>query len=279
MIKKICRKPLTSPDIDSEHHFPVNRSILLLLLTLASAGLFITEKLNQSLFLTLNTFLSQLPDIFWVNMTNLGSTLAGAALLCLLLPKRPQLALHLLISGVLCTLVIYGLKHALDVVRPHLILDRSLFHFIETSITSPARPSGHTATGFFIAGTVWYLLQSRALRLGSLLLAILIGLSRIAIGVHWPLDLIWGALIGLGMGHFGAFLITRLTSRRNRHEAETQGAGYWILSLGLICFISAYFIVKPLPYAGENFPSLTFIYLILTMSFLGCIRTLRGRKK
>lgn len=257
----------------------------MLLLTLAFAGLFVGEERNQSLFFTLNAFLSQLPDFFWINITNLGSTLAGAALLCLLLPKRPKLALHLLISGLLCTLIIYGLKHSLDVLRPHLILDRASFHFIETNITSPARPSGHTATGFFITGTAWIVLRTKTLRLGILLLAILIGLSRVAIGVHWPLDLIWGALIGLGMGYFGVFLmtrpflITRLSSYRNSREAEAQEIGFRILSLCLICFISVYFIVKPLPYSGQNMPSLIAIYLALTISFLDCIKALKERKK
>lgn len=279
MIKKaLYRNRQKSPELNSANTGNANRSIFLLLLALALTGLLISEELNQSLFLALNTLLSQLPGTLWINITNLGSTLAGAALVCLLLPRRPYLVLHIVISGLLCTLVIYGFKHSLDVIRPHLVLDRTLFHFIETNITSPARPSGHTATGFFIAGSAWGFLNSAIARISILLLALLIGLSRVAIGVHWPLDLIWGAFIGLAMGYGGAMAIYFLSGKGKVVTGkDTLGMKAYInLSLGVICFIAAYFIFKPLPYDGENIPSYLTIYAALGISVLGCLKALRG---
>ncbi len=59
-------------------------------------------------------------------------------------------------------------------------------------------PSGHTA--FFFALSIILFLHNK--KLGSIFLAasLLIGLSRVAAGVHWPLDIITGILIGLLSG-------------------------------------------------------------------------------
>ncbi|MGD9677256.1 MAG: phosphatase PAP2 family protein [Vulcanibacillus sp.] len=55
-------------------------------------------------------------------------------------------------------------------------------------------PSGHTTSGFAIATT--FALHSNVLALIFLPIAILIGLSRIYLGLHYPTDCIFGALLG-----------------------------------------------------------------------------------
>ncbi len=57
-------------------------------------------------------------------------------------------------------------------------------------------PSGHALT-FFLLSTIVYLVVSR--RVGSWLyvFAFLIGLGRVYVGVHYPLDVLAGALIGI----------------------------------------------------------------------------------
>jgi undecaprenyl-diphosphatase len=66
-------------------------------------------------------------------------------------------------------------------------------------------PSGHTMTAF----AVWASLASAipTLSLPYLLLAILIGLSRIFLGLHYPTDVLVGALLGSAIG-FSASLLT-----------------------------------------------------------------------
>lgn len=253
-----------------------SRSLLALLLVLAVSGWLLDESQNQALFLFLNKLFSLIQDVIWINLTNLGSTMAGAALLCLLLIKRPQLVFHIVITGLLCTLAIYGLKHSLDIIRPHLALNRDLFHFIETDITSPARPSGHSATAFFIAGTLYASHKMTALRVAVLLLASLIALSRIAIGVHWPLDLIWGAFVGLAMGYTGAYLTLTISPRacakkRDDQDASDDHRGLYIrvAGLSLCALITGVLIAKPLPYPEDNLISLILIYGSLTVSSLG----------
>jgi undecaprenyl-diphosphatase len=56
-------------------------------------------------------------------------------------------------------------------------------------------PSGHTATSF-AAATILSAFVPRAAP-AFYLLALAIGWSRLYVGVHWPLDVVGGALIGL----------------------------------------------------------------------------------
>ncbi|MDE2019005.1 MAG: phosphatase PAP2 family protein [Patescibacteria group bacterium] len=66
-------------------------------------------------------------------------------------------------------------------------------------------PSGHMAFFFALAMAVWY--ANRKWGIWYFILAALIGVARIFVGVHWPLDIIGGALIGLLCGWFIHWLL------------------------------------------------------------------------
>ncbi len=63
---------------------------------------------------------------------------------------------------------------------------------------SPSFPSGHTSTAF--AGAIVVAMLYPRLRWPILGLAGLVGLSRIYLGVHFTLDVVAGALLGLAVG-------------------------------------------------------------------------------
>jgi len=63
---------------------------------------------------------------------------------------------------------------------------------------SPSFPSGHTASGFAFMNAVAHTLPAAAGPLG--LLASTIGYSRIHTGVHYPGDVVIGAVIGTAVG-------------------------------------------------------------------------------
>lgn len=107
-----------------------------------------------------------------------------------------------LISGLVAR---YGVAEAIRVFyhrpRPFIALD--LPHLLTEM--SYSFPSGHSIFFFALAAGVFA--QNR--RVGSWLFvaALLIGLGRIAAGVHYPSDIVGGALLGILVGFLGARLL------------------------------------------------------------------------
>ena len=62
---------------------------------------------------------------------------------------------------------------------------------------NPSFPSGHAATSFACAATLAWLTPLSPVALYAL--AALIAFSRVYVGVHYPLDVIGGAVLGLGV--------------------------------------------------------------------------------
>jgi undecaprenyl-diphosphatase len=77
-------------------------------------------------------------------------------------------------------------------------------HLLSAPSVDPSFPSDHAAAAFAIAFAV--LACSRRGGIAFLVAATLIGLSRIALGMHYPSDVLAGALVGW----LAAMLVTRL---------------------------------------------------------------------
>lgn len=103
--------------------------------------------------------------------------------------------------------------------RPFLVLQ--IQPLVNHDITA-SFPSGHATAYFALALAIFYFLQrvpaegeafpgqqdkfNQKLGWWCLGMALLIGFGRIFVGLHWPLDILVGAVIGLG----SAFLIKKL---------------------------------------------------------------------
>ncbi len=62
-------------------------------------------------------------------------------------------------------------------------------------------PSGHTTFVFALAMGVY--LYNRNLGRWYFALAVLASVARVFVGVHWPFDILAGAILGVGVAHFG----------------------------------------------------------------------------
>lgn len=167
---------------------------------------------NQRLFLLFNHAGHALGENVWVNLTLLGD---GAVALALVLPcikRSPQCFWAALVAAVIATLWVQGMKQVVNVPRPPAVFAAGQFFLSGPAYRAVSFPSGHAAAVFAITG-IWVMGLSRRylLRAGLLVLAVLVSLSRVMVGVHWPLDLLggmlggWlGAWIGLGLhGRWG----------------------------------------------------------------------------
>jgi len=84
---------------------------------------------------------------------------------------------------------------------------------------SGAFPSGHTTTAFACATVLAW--ASPRLAVPAFVLAAAIGFSRIYVGVHWPLDVLGGAVLGTLIG-LGATALLRLAADRRRSPQATR---------------------------------------------------------
>jgi undecaprenyl-diphosphatase len=103
-----------------------------------------------------------------------------------------RMALLALALGLLCTNVV--LKHLVGRPRPWLHVMGLIPLINETDPYS--FPSGHTCAAF-AAGMIWAkALPQTWMRVLAVVLAVLMGLSRLYVGVHYPSDVLAGAIIG-----------------------------------------------------------------------------------
>lgn len=117
--------------------------------------------------------------------------------------------LHEIISLIITMLLVLGvtkiIKELVAYPRPFLGLDIDplLIHGGLDSF-----PSGHAAIFFAIAGVMGF--YEKKTRWFFLISAIIIGIARIMVGVHYPLDILVGAGIGFGV----AWLVHRYIKNR-----------------------------------------------------------------
>lgn len=81
---------------------------------------------------------------------------------------------------------------------------------IAMSADAPSFPSGHMAGMFFLAAYTWQ--HNRRTGAWLYALALITGVARAYVGVHWASDLIAGAFIGVFTGYFADRLAPRLSA-------------------------------------------------------------------
>ncbi|VAX01146.1 hypothetical protein MNBD_GAMMA22-2563 [hydrothermal vent metagenome] len=151
---------------------------------------------NESLFLFLNSAFYSRYESFWLNITLFGDAAIAAILLLPLLNRRPDIVWAAIIAGIITAVLVNSGKNYFALPRPPLVLDASSFHQIGNLFTTKSFPSGHTAAAFSVAAVVILSIQQTRIKIIVLFAALLVGISRIAIGAHWPMDVLAGAFIG-----------------------------------------------------------------------------------
>ena len=129
-----------------------------------------------------------------------------------------------LLSGLLAVGLAAGLtsvfKDLFERVRP--ALANPQIEALVATPGSPSFPSGHAATAFAAAIAVGAFYPR--LRWPLLGMATLVGLSRIYLGVHYSLDVLAGAALGVVLGLAVAWTIRRVLAWLGRFGTSPQAA-------------------------------------------------------
>ena len=220
---------------------------------------------QSEIFLAFNAATSDNPQL-WAGLTFLGDT---AVMLCVMAPLlliHPNMWMGVLAAIPAGGMTSLALKWLFDAPRPADVLALTDFHVVGSVLRGHSFPSGHTITAFAAASVVcacvW--LEHRknsanpshsaeaveasdanltAWRWFTMALvcalAALVGVSRMAVGAHWPFDVLAGACVGWLAGLNGAYIAHRWQSNWNTDTAR------WLLHF-LCCALTLDLIDKSL---------------------------------
>lgn len=151
---------------------------------------------------------------FYTTLGNAGLLflVAAAVLLCFKRTRRAGVAALLAMAvGFICTNLV--LKHLLSRPRPWLEVAGLTALVAEDDPNS--FPSGHSTAAFAFASALWQTAPDRWMRWAALAAAVLMALSRLYVGVHYPSDVLAGVFVGLLAGWLACLLARRLC--RGKH--------------------------------------------------------------
>ncbi len=149
---------------------------------------------------------------FITSLGNAGIIWIVLAVVLLILPKTRKtgiiVAAALLADLVLCNLI---LKNLVARVRPYDV-NTAIAILIKKPLDF-SFPSGHTAASF-AAMTALFLAKMKKAWIAALVLAVLIAFSRLYFYVHYPTDVLGGAVVGILSGIIGYAIVEKIDKRR-----------------------------------------------------------------
>ncbi len=230
-----------------------------IILLLCSVAVLLIDR--NSLFLFLNNNSAIFPDHFWGIMTNLGDGFVACLIVLCCAHKRPDFVRASLIATAVALPIIQGLKYYTTVLRPGILLSE-MTNAIGHHPSSWAFPSGHTATVAVVFGVIWFMADSRTIRWSALVVMLFASFSRIAVGVHWPIDVVIGLIVGISCAAVGSLL-----TKNNRDSTLGTRIVVLIVSLASLNFMTDYHLTPNYPLLQKIFGTMALLFGIRILLF------------
>ena len=163
------------------------------------------KKIDTALFLFFNSMHSDFSDRLWLFVTNIPTWIPLYLILILIIIKVFRRDSFYIIAGVLLVILCSDqftssfMKPFFERLRPcHNTDINDLVHVAKNCGGKYGFASGHAANSFGIATFFWLSLRSYLRWTWMIFLwALIVAYSRIAIGVHYPGDIIVGGAVGM----------------------------------------------------------------------------------
>ena len=210
---------------------------------------------QRDFFVQINQWAAAYSPSMWSCLTTLGETDVLLVFLSGLLLWRPQAMLSVVAAIPVGGLFSWLLKNIYSAPRPGALLDAAQFHLIGPLLEQNSFPSGHSITAFAAAAAVIASAQRAqadgrpslsvnqfvALLALCVATALAVGLSRIAVGAHWPVDVLAGASGGWLAGLSGAWWA-------RRHESVWASPGNQMLMGAFLFGLGLWLMARPADY-------------------------------
>jgi membrane-associated phospholipid phosphatase len=223
--------------------------LLPLVLFVASAPLWL-HRFEPATFVYLNSLCALVVAPVWTGLSLLGNAWGILGVTAPLLVLAPRLMWAWLCAAPFAILFSRVGKGLIVSPRPAAEVDNAQMRIVGETLHNVSMPSGHTLTAFAVASAIYFALpeKGRTRHLWLFVLAAGAGLSRIAVGAHWPGDVAVGASLGLLAGMLGTRLLARMGTQHLRPTA-------WSLRLvALLLVATAYTLLTEAQDFAENQP-------------------------
>lgn len=208
------------------HHFELfSRNKRAYAITLAVLWIAVTSFLlmwgNRESFLLLRITGNPISHFFFKHVTHLGDGLFALAAVAWFWWKREKVTAGVVLAGyAISGLAAQGVKHLVAAPRPapfFAALGQKIAPIdgVELLQSHTSFPSGHTASVFALATALVLLKPWWELRWWlALMLAVLVGYSRVYLGQHFPADVLAGSILGVMSTIAVCLLWSRYTQKR-----------------------------------------------------------------
>lgn len=210
-------------------------------------------------FVVVNTFFAQVAAPVWTGLSLLGNAWGVLGVTAPLLVLAPRLLWAWLCAAPFAIVFARVGKGLIESPRPAAVVDNTQMHVVGELLHNVSMPSGHTLTAFTVASAIYFALpeKGRAKHLWLFMLAAGTGLSRIAVGAHWPGDVAVGMCLGLLAGMLGTRLLARMG---NQHLQPTA----WSLRLvAALLTVTVYTLLTETQDFDENWPAQYVLVLVI----------------
>jgi membrane-associated phospholipid phosphatase len=241
---------------------PVRLWLLPLVLFVLGAPLWL-HHYEPTMFLAINQLCLPVTATVWTGLSLLGNAWGILGVTAPLLVLAPRLMWAWLCAAPFAVLFARLGKGLIESPRPAAVVDNTQMRIVGETMHNVSMPSGHTLTAFAVASAIYFALpvSGRRRHLWLFVLAAGAGLSRIAVGAHWPGDVAAGMSLGLLAGMLGTRLLARMDAR---HLQPTV----WSLRLvALLLVATVYALLSETQDFDENQP-IQYVLVLVVLATL-----------
>lgn len=179
--------------------------------------------IDLNIFKLINNLADRNPvlDQFFILLTDFSPFIIALAFVWIWFFKKGDKRTNqkIVVFAVLVAVLAVGINYFINMLyfRPRPFVDGAFTLLIDKEADSPSFPSNHATGAFAVAIAI--LAKDRKLGWGLMVLAILIAISRIFVGVHYPTDVLAGAAIAF-IAFFIVQTIMNFIKPRNQRRAR-----------------------------------------------------------